>query len=54
MMMMSVPIMSIVLAVSRSDSPFATDEPVAEILADAEPIYFDASSKESLVLVLFS
>ena len=54
MIMISVPIMSIVLAVSRSDSPLLTELPEVEILADAEPMYLDASSNDSLVLVEFS
>ena len=53
-MMMSVPIMSMVLAVSRRDSPFATELPEADIFALVEPIYLEANSNESLVLVEFS
>jgi hypothetical protein len=54
MIITSAPIMSMVLPVSISVSPLDTLLLDADIFAALAPMYFDASSKDSLVLVLFS
>ncbi|SKW23187.1 Uncharacterised protein [Mycobacteroides abscessus subsp. abscessus] len=50
----SAPIARRVKAVSRSDSPLATDEPEALTLMTSALIHFPATSKETLVRVEFS
>jgi len=50
----SAPIMSIVFPVSISVSPLATLLAATEIFAALALKYFEASSKDNLVLVLFS
>ena len=54
MMMTSVPMLSMVWAVSISVSPFLTLEEEAEIFAATADIYLLASSKERRVRVEFS
>lgn len=54
MIMTSAAIWSMVFAVSIRVSPLATLLPEAAMFAAVAPRYFDASSKESRVRVLFS
>ena len=52
--MQSAPIAASVAAVSRSDSPLPTDDPLADTLIVSALIHLPATSKETRVRVEFS